>query len=728
VDRPRLLGTFSQWFALAVAAALGVTLFALVDLEPQVEADFFFSTDDPQLRTSLRIEEEFGYAPQVLVAVRAPRLVSRNYLLRLRDLTEDLRGIEGVADVRSLTRGPEQPETIAERNPEKVFEDLRKSPFWTSLLLARDRSSTFIVLSLRGERHEATVSAIDRVLARHDRSDLQLAASGVPYVAEHIRRRLTGDLQRFSVAAFVAFAVLVTILFRSFAVVLGTMVAALIACFATFLVLRLLGMSIGILTPNLWTIAFVLTLSHVVYLTAQWRRKAGASGGEQAVREAVRLTGPASAWSLAANLLGFASLIFVSAKPLREFGMSGGIAAVLAMACAYGVYPAFLRAARPPSGRRSAMERRLERFFTTRHSLLAGLMVVVAVGLAPFAWRVNTDPGLPSYFGVGDRLRTGLGVIDRAAGSSPLDVVVEDARGARLYDDEPYARLTALQERLERHPDVGSVLSIALLMAETERSWAALLTPWEWVFRYLDRPEQEQIGRTFVSEDRRRGRFLLRMREEARSRPREIVVREIEEIVREQGFKPVLVGGLYRLQGEMAKLVEGSVVRGLGGLIGLFFLIVLVVMRSVASALAMTFCLALTPFILFGLVALFGMPLDIISAPAANVALPLGIDEMIHLGYAVRSRRGGAGGAWAAWKAALVELWRPILASMLIVSSGFALFLLSSFPSTQRLGVLVCVGAALTDLVVLVVLPAIVTLGRSTATADRNRGGSEGRG
>jgi predicted RND superfamily exporter protein len=44
---------------------------------------------------------------------------------------------------------------------------------------------------------------------------------------------------------------------------------------------------------------------------------------------------------------------------------------------------------------------------------------------------------------------------------------------------------------------------------------------------------------------------------------------------------------------------------------------------------------------------------------------------------------------------------------MLIVVSGFALFLLSSFPPTQRLGVLVCAGATITDLVVLTVLPAL---------------------
>jgi predicted RND superfamily exporter protein len=113
----------------------------------------------------------------------------------------------------------------------------------------------------------------------------------------------------------------------------------------------------------------------------------------------------------------------------------------------------------------------------------------------------------------------------------------------------------------------------------------------------------------------------------------------------------------------------------------------------------------------FGVVGLARMPLDIISAPAANVALPLGIDEMLHLGHRIRQVRRQGREAWDAWSGALAEMWWPILASMLIVASGFALFLLSDFPPTQRLGALVCVGALLTDLVVLLVLPTLASLG-----------------
>jgi len=54
----RLLRSPSQWLALACALGLGLALLMFVDLTPQIEADFFFSSDDPQLQGSLRIERE----------------------------------------------------------------------------------------------------------------------------------------------------------------------------------------------------------------------------------------------------------------------------------------------------------------------------------------------------------------------------------------------------------------------------------------------------------------------------------------------------------------------------------------------------------------------------------------------------------------------------------------------------------------------------------------------
>jgi predicted RND superfamily exporter protein len=715
---PRLFRVGSQWIALVATALLGLAVLGFVDLEPKVDDDFFFASDDPQIRGERELRRKFGEAPAILIAVRSEAVLTRPYLERIEAFTAALLEIPGVAAARSLTRGPlgsgEADDGDGALDVEALTEELEQSAFWPRLLLARDGGGSFVLLRLDDEPEDraATISAIDRVAARFDARGFDVGVSGVPYVAEHIRRQLGRDLRVFSVAALIAFALLIALLFRSLAVLVGALLAALAAGFATFLARAALGMETGLLTPNLWTIAFVLTISHVVYLTARYLRTAREEGENRALRSAVQLTGPASLWSLAANLLGFASLLLAPAKPLREFGASGAIAAVAALAAAYGLFPLFLRSARAP-GEPGPASRALERFFTRRHPWLAAGVTLAALALAPFAPRVDTDPPLPAYFAEGGAIRSGLEKVDRSGGTSPLDLVVRDAGGGALGDDDSFARLMALQEDLEEDPAVGVVLTPALLMAETERPWWSFLVPWEKRLDALEKPKLGRIGRTFFSEDHRQGRILIFLHERERQATRGQVIARLADRVRAHGFDLVLVGGLFELQGEISELVRASVVRGLGGLLASFFVITWITARSLRTAAAMTLCLALVPLGLFGAVALAGMPLDIISAPAANVALPMGIDEMIHLGYAVRrSRKDGKHdreARWRAWKQGLAETWQPILYSALTVGAGFSLFLLSRFPPTHRLGALASAGAVLTDLVVLLALPALAT-------------------
>src|SRR5688572_24464120 len=110
--RPRLLGTIWQWGAVVLCAALGFALFSYVDLTPKVQADFFFSTDDPQLQQSQRIDNEFSHAPQVFIVAKGKDLVSTQYLLQIHKLTQDLQKVDGVVDVRSLTNGPKEPREV----------------------------------------------------------------------------------------------------------------------------------------------------------------------------------------------------------------------------------------------------------------------------------------------------------------------------------------------------------------------------------------------------------------------------------------------------------------------------------------------------------------------------------------------------------------------------------------------------------------------------------------
>ena len=89
--------------------------------------------------------------------------------------------------------------------------------------------------------------------------------------------------------------------------------------------------------------------------------------------------------------------------------------------------------------------------------------------------------------------------------------------------------------------------------------------------------------KSFVNKDRTQAVFLLRMVEAHRDQYRLEVVDDLRSIVRKHGFKPVLVGGIYYLQGRLAKLVASSLVTGLFWLNLLFIVIAWIVARSSAA-------------------------------------------------------------------------------------------------------------------------------------------------
>src|SRR5437899_10295051 len=119
---------------------------------------------------------------------------------------------------------------------------------------------------------------------------------------------------------------------------------------------------------------------------------------------------------------------------------------------------------------------------------------------------------------------------------------------------------------------------------------------------------------------------MLRMIEARRTKYRVDVVNDLRAVCRKYGFKADLVGGIYYLQGRLAKLVAESLVTGLFWLNLLFIVIAWVVARSVRGALAMIISLTLVPFTMLGGIGWIHIPVDIITAPATAGAIGVAID------------------------------------------------------------------------------------------------------
>src|SRR5689334_13941983 len=96
----------AQWVMLAITILLFVLVALFVDLKPVVDENFFFSTSDPGVQESKKVEQRFPSQPQLILAVSSHDITSPRYLSRLQRLTEKIQAIDEVTGVKSLTAGP----------------------------------------------------------------------------------------------------------------------------------------------------------------------------------------------------------------------------------------------------------------------------------------------------------------------------------------------------------------------------------------------------------------------------------------------------------------------------------------------------------------------------------------------------------------------------------------------------------------------------------------------
>ena len=306
-------------------------------------------------------------------------------------------------------------------------------------------------------------------------------------------------------------------------------------------------------------------------------------------------------------------------------------------------------------------------------------------------------------------MRRSLQLVDENGGSSPLDIAVRRKDGERLDTRDSYQHLWELQRALQNDPDVGTVLSLPVLMAEANRSPIAKLLTWDWLLDILSRPGFDRVAESFVNKERTEALFMLRMVEGHRDERRTDVVARIHGTVRKHGFEPTLTGGIYVLQGRLADLVDESLYEGLSALLVICTLIALILTRSLWAGVAMALCTAAIPAVILGLAGLLRVPLDIVVSPAINVAVGVAVDSMIHLAAAWRRARARGEDVRAAQR----EQAPGIIAFFIVVTAGFSIFLLSDFPPTQRFGLAVVLGTAVAAVMALWIFPGLLAASRA---------------
>ena len=154
VRRPfrRHLFYFGPLVAWGILTVLFLFLvFHYVDLKPRVDQNFFFASDDPQLRADRLISKLFIQEPQLILSARG-NIYSPQYLRKVHGLTDELSALPEIDAVESLAKGP--------RDTDQAL----KSPLWKRVLFSEDKKASFIYVWLKQNASiDKGVQAVERV-------------------------------------------------------------------------------------------------------------------------------------------------------------------------------------------------------------------------------------------------------------------------------------------------------------------------------------------------------------------------------------------------------------------------------------------------------------------------------------------------------------------------------------------------------------------------------------
>ncbi len=670
-------------------------------LEPQINADFFFSKKSKIYQQNQKIGSRFILSDSIMIAIPHTNLRDDQYIKLIRELSEDLKLIKGVISVQSMTHGPPS------------IDSAIGNPLWSRLLDTRKKNSSTIICFIDLNYVASIVKTIESLkIQTQKKANYKIHISGVPYIIEKMRIMLSHDMKNFLAGAVIVSSLFLLFMFSSVFVTIGCLLSALFASCMALLFQQYLGISMGVLTANLGAIVYVLTTSHIVFLTSNWRNDPH-DDLNQRIASTITTTLPASFWAMLTTLFGFLSLVMVEAEPLRQLGVGGSLGTIIAFFSSYLVFPIFLRFSKVK--KKKVVEK--EKYYLPLPFWLGipiaftVLLVSLYFGYTEFV-KLNTDPSLLTYFKPNQAIYTGLLKVDQLGGSNPLNFVVSQKNKTLLTNSQSYESLKSLHEDIESHPVVGSALSLYVFMEETQKHWLARWLPWGTVISVLSKDQYSKVARGFISEDFKQGLFVIRMKESVGVTDRSKMINQLMAKPKKHGFNLDLVGGSYYMQSELSKNIVSSLKTGVSYLIILFCGIIFLLSFSLSSTLFASLSLVSLVGAMIGVIGYFKIPVDIISSPTLNICLGIAVDGMIHLIMDVKRQSEGRLKRIRkkAWSIALKRQAQPALISSLVVASGFSVFALSEFPPSQRFGLEIVFGSIVAMILTLLVLPQMAYL------------------
>ena len=702
---------------------------------------------DNNLELYFATQETFGSDESLVISysVKDGTILSKDQIISLRSLRDDLLELEGVNSVVSildvsLFQSP--PLSLVELASEVytidngkadqslISKEFKNSPLYSNNLVSADLKTTALLIPLANDDPRIIIDdevlrlLIEKIRLTMDayRDEATLYLGGVPMIRNDVIDFIKSDLVVFSLAVILTMTIMLTILFRKIRWVLIPITISVIgALFMTGLISSI-GWKVTVISSNFFSLLLVMTLSVIIHLVVRYREISNQNldqNNSETIRQTLNQMIRPCLYTVITTIAAFASLTASHVQPVIDFGLMMSIGVTVAFVLSFIGFTIFMMLLKKPkSSQESKKSFALEKLALVADkkgkSIILSCTVIALISTFGLS-KLSVENSFINYFKKDTEIYQGLNFIDKELGGTiPLEIVFNDLASAYWADASLREDFHGIHNYLEQIPSIGKVLSIDTFMQVLKEANNGK-TPNGFLLTLgkNNMPDfaKSQVLKPHISDVTDQIRIVARVRETMNGLERNQLILDIKKSLVENFYfdeGDFYFTGTFSLYNNLLQSLFSSQIKTIFTVFSIIFVLFVIVFRSISVALIAVIPNTLPSLIILGLMGLMGIPLDIMTITIAAIAIGIGIDNAIHYISRFKTELLVDGDFVSSMYRAHNSIGVSMFYTAATVAIGFVVLILSHFIPSIYFGIFMAIAMLSAVIVNLTLLPKLL--------------------
>ncbi|WP_341227486.1 MMPL family transporter [uncultured Arcticibacterium sp.] len=477
-----------------ISIITGFMVFMTTQLQLSYELPKILPQTDEHYQRYETFKDRYGEDGNVMViAIKTDDIYNLQTYNQWYDLGQDLKKIDGIKNVASICNlfeirpdevekkfnfikiSPEKPSSQAEVDSIKAKID--KYPFYKGFLFNEDGTAHLMAVTFDQEKMNSksrmSITGGVEKLAREfgETTGIEPHFSGMPFVRTNFMSKVSLEVAKFMILAFLVTAIILFLFFRSFRVVFFALLVIAISVLWSVGLIQIFGYKITLLTGLIPSIIVVIGIPNSIFLINKYQEEYLKCKNQiAALKISIEKIGKTTFIANLTTFIGFFVFYFTGSPLLLEFGLVASIAVMATWALSLVLIPIIFSYNPKPKAKHvrhlenKNISKILEKVdFVVHHRRtklywIIGILIALSVfGMTKIKSIGHIVDDLPAN----DPVFTDLKFIEENfKGIVPIEVSIDTKTENGALDPEVLTKIRLVQREFAKYPELTKPISV----------------------------------------------------------------------------------------------------------------------------------------------------------------------------------------------------------------------------------------------------------------------------